>query len=500
MLTRLSGILLHISSLPSEFGIGDLGPKACQFIDFLTETKQTYWQILPLNPVDGIFGNSPYSSLSAFAGNTLFISPELLYRKGWLSQKDVEQKPLFPKGKVDYEQVRRYKENLLARAFKQFKKDPRSQEEYFEFCQEQSYWLNDFALFVVLKEKFTDKMWSRWSENIKERESQAVNEFQDKLCGDIEYVKFLQYIFFKQWGGLRNYAKERGIQIVGDMPIYVTPDSADVWTHPHLFKLKENGDPEFAAGVPPDYFSETGQRWGNPVYNWEKLKETGYAWWIERLRHNLKLFDLVRIDHFRGFVAFWQIPAQEKTAIHGEWIPGAADDFFGTLRRQFPHLPIVAEDLGLITPDVTEAMRRYGFPGMKILLFAFDGDLKTHPYIPENYEENCFVYTGTHDNNTANGWFKKDASIETKKRLAHYFGREITAEDIAWTLIECAMASRAKAAIFPMQDILSLNEEARMNKPGTVHGNWQWRLESSSLQNFFVSKLGDLTQKYHRFS
>jgi 4-alpha-glucanotransferase len=315
---------------------------------------------------------------------------------------------------------------------------------------------------------------------------------------DIEKVKFEQFVFYKQWENIKAYCRESGVKIIGDIPIYVNDDSVDVWKHPEFFKLAEDMRPEVVAGVPPDYFSATGQRWGNPVYRWETLRQTGYRWWLERLRHNLRLFDMVRIDHFRGLISFWQIPAQEETAIKGHWGDVPWNDFFTVMKRHFDSLPIIAEDLGIITPEVTEAMKRYGFPGMKVLLFAFDGDLATHPYLPKNYTEDCVVYTGTHDNNTARGWFDHEASHDAKEKFFQYIGKRVKAGDAAWEMVRLALTSVAELALIPVQDVLGLGQDARMNTPATAHGNWRWRLSAASLTPDIVAKLSRLTQDSQR--
>ena len=498
MNNRSSGILLHISSLPSNFGIGDLGPNAYHFVDFLAKTKQHYWQMLPLNPTDGVYGHSPYSSNSAYAANILFISPELLSREGWLSAEELDN-PKFSQDSVDYESVVAYKNKLFDLAYEHFKKDQKNQVEYKEFCMKNSFWLDDYALFLVLKNHFKLDNWTKWPIEVKAREKSVLDKFKQQYQDAIEKIKFLQYVFFKQWFALKSYCHQKRVRIIGDIPIYVNDDSVDVWTNSELFKLNGNKEPEFVAGVPPDYFSETGQRWGNPVYDWEKLKETRYSWWGQRIKHNLKLFDVVRIDHFRGLVAYWQIPAAETTAVKGEWTAVPTDDFLSTLKQTFPQLPIIAEDLGIITPDVTAAMKKFELPGMKILLFAFDGELEKHPYIPENYVENCVVYTGTHDNNTVRGWFEMEASEETKNKLFNYIGRKIPIYELSWEMIQLAMTSIADTAIFPLQDVLRLGNEARMNKPGTKTGNWKWRLLPDALSDeATATKLLKLTEESQR--
>ncbi len=473
---RESGILLHISSLPSLYGIGDLGPGAYRFVDFMAGCGQHNWQVLPFNPTDGVFGNSPYSSISAFAFEPLFLSPDGMVPEGWLQEKDLKPIPRFSEGRVDYDSVRKYKAKVSEAAFIGFKKSKKDSSDYEAFCQENQDWLDDFAVFQSLKKHFGGRVWSDWPVEIRNRKGEALAKIKNLFSEEIEKTKFLQYVFCKQWLGLKRHCEHAKVKLIGDMPIYVNWDSADVWSHPGLFKLDPQGQPLVVAGVPPDYFSKTGQRWGNPIYQWDHLKETHYAWWLRRFEHNLKMFDLLRIDHFRGFIAFWEIPAQEKTAVHGQWVKAPTEDFFNCILSQFPHRPLIAEDLGLITPDVASVRMRLGLPGMKVLLFAFGGDLKTHPYLPENYTHDCVVYTGTHDNNTVRGWFEHDMTPHEGKNLFEYLGRTVGVEDISWVLIELAMKSKADLAIIPMQDILGLGQEGRMNTPATTKGNWEWRL------------------------
>ncbi|QWK19668.1 MAG: 4-alpha-glucanotransferase [Hydrogenobacter thermophilus] len=455
---RLAGILLHITSLPSPFGVGDLGPAAYEFVDFLEASGQKLWQILPLNPTCMEFGNSPYFSISLFAGNPLLISPELLCKEGLLSDKDI-QKVKFQSDRVDYERASRIKMELLEKAFSNFGEMP----EYLSFEEENGYWLEDYCRFKVLRDRFK-KPWREWeSESVKELELQIKKE------------KFFQFLFFKQWKTLKAYANSKGIRVMGDLPIYPAFDSSDVWSHRDLFKLDENNMPYVVAGVPPDYFSPTGQLWGNPVYNWDRLKETGFSWWIERIRHNLKLFDLLRLDHFRGFVAYYEVPASEKTAIVGRWVKAPAEEFFAKLKREFPDFPFVAEDLGLITPDVERIRDSFGFPGMKVLAFAFEED--NHPFMPHNHQKNSFVYTGTHDNAPIRSWFLEELSSASKERLLRYLGRAVDEEQVSDALVRLAYMSVAKACVIPMQDILNLGKEARMNTPGKKEGNWEWKLK-----------------------
>jgi len=496
---RKSGILLHITSLPSPYGIGDFGPWAYKFADFLTEARQSLWQVLPLNPTSLVQGNSPYSSYSAFAGNLLLISPDLLVDDGLLSKSELEGPPPFPKESVDYRAAFEYKERVLRRAYETWKGKPEKDYAFERFCRENSDWLEDYSLFVALKEHFQGAVWSDWPRELRDRKEEAIQPWKERLGDRVSVEKFVQYLFFKQWSSLKTYCNRKGVQIVGDIPIYVTYDSSDVWANPGLFKLNEEKKPTSVAGVPPDYFSATGQLWGNPVYGWETLKETRYAWWIRRMEHNLRLFNIVRVDHFRGLVAYWEVPAGEKTAIHGRWTEVPVRDFFGTLFKYFPCLPVIAEDLGVITPDVREALRDFGFPGMKVLLFAFGGDdLGTHPYIPHNYTNNSVVYTGTHDNNTIKGWFRREARPEDKKRFFEYVGREVGEEEVHWEFIRLAMRSVGNTVIMPMQDVLGLGEEARMNTPATPEGNWKWRLLPEQLTPSVIHKLSEMTHLYGR--
>jgi 4-alpha-glucanotransferase len=490
---RASGILLHISSLPSHFGIGDMGPEAYRFADFLAEAKQRFWQILPLNPTERVYGNSPYHSISAFAGNPLIISPDLLVQDGLLTKTDYRPIPNGPRGRVDYDIAVPYKEKLFNIAYERFAKTI-DREEYDRFCSQNASWLEDFALFVALKSHFKGKPWSEWPPEIRDRQPDAVQSMQEDLYDTIEQEKFLQYLFFHQWLALKRYCNEKGIKIIGDMPIYVDYDSVDVWTHPTIFKLDADRQPEAVAGVPPDYFSATGQLWGNPVYQWNTLKEREFDWWIQRMGHTLTLFDVVRIDHFRGLVAYWEVPAGEQTAINGQWVEAPVYDFFNALRARFPSLPVIAEDLGVITPDVREVMHHFKLPGMKVLLFAFGEDNPEHPYLPHTYEENAVVYTGTHDNNTAKGWFEQEAKPEDKKRLFQYLGHKTSAQEIPWELIRLAMESKANLALIPMQDVLGLGEEDRMNRPATGEGNWEWQLRLGQLTSKLAEKLRVLTE------
>jgi 4-alpha-glucanotransferase len=497
MIKRGSGILMHITSLPSKFGIGDFGPEAYRFTDFLTEAKQSCWQILPLTPTDPMHGNSPYSSASASAISPWMLSPELMIEGGYLSDADLNSIPDFDIDKVVYQSVAEYKKDLLDKAFGHFQKD-NNRAEFDRFCEDNAYWLDDFALFMILKRHFGGKAWNQWPVEYRDRHQDTLKSVETEFKEQIEREKFIQYLCYKQWFALRKYCNERGIQLFGDIPIYVNYDSVDVWSNPHIFKLNDDKTPTFVAGVPPDYFSETGQLWGNPVYNWDVLKDSDYKWWIQRLKHNFRQFDIIRIDHFRGLVAYWEVASGEETAINGKWVKVPVDDFFNTVLRHFFLPPIVAEDLGMITADVRETLKKYGFPGMKVLMFGFGADDPKHPYLPHNYEENYVAYTATHDNNTVRGWFDHETNPEIRKRLFKYIGREVSPEEIPWEMVRLAMASRAKMAIFPMQDILGLGEATRMNRPAHGNGNWRWRLKPNSLASNIKEKLADLTYVYNR--
>lgn len=498
MLKRASGILLHITSLPSPFGIGDLGPDASLWVDFLAKTKQSYWQVLPLNPTDPVYGNSPYSSPSAFAGNPLLISPELLFKSGFLNKQEMNSIPPFLGGRCDYDAVIPYKSRLLHLAYDSFKNHPKAKDDFERFCQEHIKWLDDFALFVTLKKHLKGKSWRTWEKELRDRNPARLKEIRKSLEEDIEREKFYQYLFFTQWFSLKEDCHQRGIQLIGDIPIYVNYDSADVWAYPEIFNLDDEKKPLGVAGVPPDYFSKTGQLWGNPTFRWDHLRQTGYQWWFDRIAHNLRLFDILRLDHFRGFVGFWEVPSKETTAISGKWVEAPANDFFTALLKKFPVSSFIAEDLGIITPDVKEVMNRFGFPGMRVLQFAFGEDSPTHPYLPHNFIPNTIVYTGTHDNNTARGWFEQEASPEDKKRVFRYLGREVTPEQFPTELIRLGMMSVADLMIIPLQDVLRLGEEGRMNRPATPSGNWEWRCLPEQLTSPHGEILLEMTETYGR--
>ena len=471
---RSSGILLHVTSLPSRYGVGDLGPEAWKFVDFLAASGQRYWQMLPLNPTSPVHGNSPYSSDSAFAGNPLLISPERMVQDGLLAKEEVRDIPEIPVERVGYARAQEIRESLLAKAFAAAR--PEIQQALAAFRAEQGEWLEEFSLFRALKAHFQGLPWTAWPEEARYRDASALAAYRKTLRSEIDLLCFQQFVFFRQWRALRAYCRDRCVELIGDVPIYVNEDSVDVWANPELFKLDDQLRPRVRAGVPPDYFSETGQLWGNPVYDWERMEQEGFAWWVQRIRHNVELFDLVRLDHFRGFVACWEVPAGHETAIDGQWSEVPARAFFGTLAKAFDPLPLIAEDLGTIDDAVRDVMREFKLPGMKILLFAFGPDLPTNPYAPHNLIRNCYVYTGTHDNNTVRGWFEEEADAETLARVDAYIGTPCTPETAAMALVRMGMQSVADVAIFPMQDILGLGAASKMNVPGVANGNWSWRM------------------------
>ncbi len=498
---RGSGILLHITSLPSPYGIGDLGPSAYRFVDFLAAAGQKYWQLLPLNPTDPVTGNSPYSSISAFASNALIISPELLMREGLLREADLGKKPDFPEGECDYDIAVPYKQRLLDLAHERFISRGGKDAGYEGFCREHAHWLDDFALFVAIKSCVGGKVWSDWPVELRDREPSCIEAAREELACEIERQKFFQYLVVKQWFMLREYCDSKRVKLIGDVPIYVNYDSVDVWTNPGIFKLDEKTKkPAVVAGVPPDYFSKTGQLWGNPVYRWDELKRNGFSWWMRRLGHVLHFFHKTRVDHFRGFVDYWEVPADHKTAVGGRWEKAPAVEFFNAITEKFPESPIIAEDLGIITDEVKRVMKQFGFPGMKVLMFAFGEDNPEHPYLPRNFVRNCVVYTGTHDNNTARGWFENEADEEERKRLMDYVGRKVTPDEVHEILIRLALGSIADLVLLPMQDVLGLGEEARMNVPSKAHGNWSWRVTDEQLSAKKAGWLREMADESARLS
>ncbi|HTP41810.1 MAG TPA: 4-alpha-glucanotransferase [Nitrospiria bacterium] len=499
MTRRGSGILLHPTSLPSPYGVGDLGPAAIRFVDFLAECRQHYWQLLPLTPTSTALGNSPYSSESAFAGNPLVISPEVMVQHGWLKSADLRHPTVsFDPHRVDYGQAAEFKNSLFQLAFERAKASLDRHEEFLQFARDEAGWLGDYALFRVLKELHRGDPWPNWPPPLRDRNPQALEAAREQYGDRIRLEQFQQFLFHAQWHELQRHCRERQIRLIGDLPIYLQHDSADVWVNPHHFKLNELKQPTAVAGVPPDYFSATGQLWGNPVYDWPRLAETGYDWWIKRVAHNLSLYDLIRLDHFRGFAAFWEVPAGAATAEHGRWIEAPGAELFEALKQRFPHLPLIAEDLGVITPDVKALMNRFNLPGMKLLLFAFGADLPTHPFAPHNFTPHCVAYTGTHDNNTIRGWIRKEISPEELHRLYSYLGREPDEHTLHWELVRLLMMSVAETVIIPMQDLLGLGEEARMNRPSTANGNWEWRVLPQQMTRRIVARLADMTTIYGR--
>ncbi len=490
-LERSSGILLHPTSLPSLGGIGDLGPAAYSFIDFLQKAKQSLWQVLPLNPVG--LGNSPYSAISAFAGNPFLISLEMLAKHDWIDAAEA-RKLQVATGPIDYAVLNSTKLPLLKQAARNFlgkKPDSFGEHERFDrFCHDYAWWLEDFALFTCFRQKFARDSWNKWPRDIAERSPQALQKAHSEMAEDIAIERALQFAFFEQWKALKTYCADRGIRIIGDVAIFVNYDSADVWTHPEFFRLNASLEPEVVAGVPPDAFSATGQRWGNPIYRWDVLKSQGYGWWIKRMSWALMTSDYVRLDHFRGFQQYWEIPASESTAINGKWVDGPKDDLFQALRSALGDLPFIAEDLGLITSDVVELRKRLGVPGMKVLQFGFS-NRGAHIYLPHCYEENCVVYTGTHDNDTTVGWWAS-MSTEERSNVLAYLGEH--KDGINWALIRAAEASLASFAIFPMQDALGLGSEARMNTPSRVEGNWRFRFATNDFSSELASKLAEITE------
>ena len=489
---RSSGILLHISSLPSADGIGSMGKDAYQFIDFLAKTNQKIWQILPLGPVG--YGNSPYLGYSAFAGNPMFIDIQQLVTDRLISKSSVTDQH-FKTKKVEFQRVEEWKLVLFREAFESFQNNfQRYKKEYNTFIDQHSWWVDDYALFRSLKTKYTETVWNTWDIDLVNREKKALQEAINELHDEIDFHRFLQFIFFRQWHKLKTYANSKDVQIIGDIPLYVSLDSADVWANQDIFQLDEDSKPINVGGVPPDYFSETGQLWGNPVYDWERIAERDFDWWLARIQFNLHLFDQVRVDHFRGLESYWSVAADETTAINGNWFAAKGHELFRKLMEQSKNMNIIAEDLGVITPEVEKLRDDYGLPGMKVLQFAFGSDSE-NTNLPHNYDSNFVVYTGTHDNDTTLGWFN---SIEKKERkmLRRYLrgnGKELVRQ-----MIEYVCASSAMMAIIPMQDVLGLDNSARMNTPGTASGNWTWRFSWPQIRSNHSLFLKEITKKYNR--
>ncbi len=491
---RWGGVLLHPTSLPGGHGIGDLGPAAWKWLDWLAAAGCRLWQVLPLGPTG--YGDSPYQGLSAFAGNPLFISLDLLVEERLLTAEEVAALPALPEGCVDYGQVQRVKLPVLRLAARRFLegRPPHLEEPYGEFGDRAAGWLEDFALFMALKEAHGGRAWLEWPQDLRRRAPEALAEARRALAGEVAVHRALQFLFFLQWSRLKDRARERGITLIGDVPIFVAHDSADVWAHPEWFHLDADGRPTVVAGVPPDYFSEDGQRWGNPLYRWEALATEGYRWWVERLRWTMEMVDVVRLDHFRGFQAYWEVPASAPSAREGRWAPGPGAPFLVALREALGGLPFIAEDLGVITPEVTALREAFGLPGMKVLQFAFDGEAD-NPYLPHNYEPGYVVYTGTHDNDTARGWFDR-APEPTRAFCLRYLASD--GREIAWDLVRAAWSSVARWAVAPMQDLLGLGSEARMNVPSRLQGNWRWRLLPDQADEDLAARLAEVNHLYGR--
>lgn len=501
---RSSGILLHPTSLPSRFGIGALGKEAFQFAEELAAAGQTIWQMLPIGPSG--FDNSPYQSLSAFAGEPLLIDPGQIAEAGLLSHKDLDEAPPFPEDMVDHERVRAWKMRLLAKAARNFFAfaGGDGRRAFDEFCAGHAAWLDDYALFAALRNAFSGYGWSAWENGLARREAAALESWREKLREEVACQKYWQFEFYRQWDALRAFCRKRGLLLMGDLPIYVSHNSADVWTNPDRFYLDRRGNPTALSGVPPDYFSETGQLWGNPIYRWPVMQRLGFQWWIERFRGTFRLFDIVRVDHFRGFESYWSVPAREKTAINGKWVKAPGRKLFRELKKTLGDLNIVAENLGVITPEVEALRREFGFPGMAVLQFAFDGNSEGNPFQPHRFERHLFAYTGTHDNDTLMGWWNGEgastrSSAQTREenaRARRYLG--ITNEPVNWAFIRLLWASVADTAIAPMQDVLGLDGKARMNQPGNGSGNWRWRMLRHAFTPALQAQLRELTETYGR--
>jgi len=492
---RCSGILLHPTSLPGPHGIGDLGPEAYRWVDWLAGSGCAYWQTLPLGPTG--YGDSPYFCFSAFAGNPYLVSPDLLTADGFLAPADTTGAPAFPGGRVDFGMVIPWKLGLLDQAFDRFRMNPPegSVSGYHAFRRAESAWLDDYALFMALKDTHGGGPWAKWPADLRHRRPGALAEARAALTLEIERQAFRQFLFFDQWRRLRDHARGRGVRVMGDAPMYVAADSADVWAHPELFKLDDDLQPTVVAGVPPDFFTEEGQLWGNPVYDWEHHATDGYSWWIARLRALLALADLVRIDHFRAFVDYWEVPAGSPTAASGHWVPGPGAAFFRRVEKALGGLPIVAEDLGVLHPEVPALLEEVGLPGMKVMQFAYDGD-PSNPFRPEHHSENCIAYTGTHDNDTTVGWYR---SLCARQRRAVRAALGSRGRGVAWDLIRAAWASPAFLAVAPVQDVLEVGPEGRMNTPGSSGANWSWRLGEAALTPARQERLAEANRAAGRY-
>lgn len=474
---RSCGTLVHPTSFPGKYGIGDFGYEARTFIDFLKSTDQTIWQVLPLTPTG--YGNSPYASYSAFAGNAYLISPEILVEKGLLTAQETKAAELPSAMEVSYEEAFVKKDELFEKACTRFyeKLDATEEKKFKAFKKEHKHWLDDYVLFMACAHHYKMQPWNTWDKDIAQRKPAAIKKYKKKFSADIEYHYWLQYEFINQWMALKSYANTNNVRVVGDIPIFVDHNSADVWANPNYFAVDENGNRTLVAGVPPDYFSETGQLWGNPQYNWKELEKDGFSWWVDRFKHMFLTCDAIRVDHFRGFDAYWEVKADEKTAINGRWIQGPGDKLFNTILKECGELPIIAEDLGFVTEGVEKLRDQFSFPGMKIIQFAFDAD-SANSFLPHNYSQNCVAYSGTHDNDTSIGWYNQ--APEKEKHNVRMYTRTDGSE-INWEFIRLGMLSVADQAIFPLQDFMNLGGEHRMNFPGTSSGNWLWRYTKEML-------------------
>ena len=491
---RESGILLHPTSLPGPHGMGDIGESAFRFVDWLQDAGQRLWQVMPLGPTG--FGDSPYASPSAFAGNPWLVSLSWLGGEGLLEDADWGDVPQFPDHMVDFGEVVPFRRAMLRKAFDRFRRGAGSQfrQSFQAFCDTERRWLDDYVLFMALKEHHGGAAWTEWPEDVRLRRPEALEKARHSLSGEIRFHQFVQFHFRRQWSTLKRYANERGIRIIGDIPIFVSGDSADVWTNQREFKLDDAGRTVEVAGVPPDPFSATGQIWGNPVYDWKVMRDNDYQWWVDRIRVMLDTVDIVRIDHFRGFAAAWVVPANADSAVSGHWERSPGGDVFATIQRELGDVPIIIEDLGVITPDVVSLREALGFPGMKVLQFAFEND-PANMYLPHNYDAHSVVYSATHDNQTSVGWFHSRGE-EERRAVQAYLGRD--GSDIAWELIRTALASISNTAIVPMQDVLRLGDEARMNIPGQAAGNWSWRMTWDQMDRGLAYGLRELTMIYGR--
>jgi len=502
---RSSGILLHPTSLPGPYGIGELGPEAHRFADLLHDAGQKIWQVLPLGPTG--YGDSPYQCFSAFAGNPLLLSLDRLVERGYLETSDLEERPLFSDDHVDFNRVIEWKTPLLRKAYQGFAETDFPNSDYDFFNTRHGEWLHDFALFMALKQKHQSAAWTSWEPKYALRDETALQQVQRwDLREEIAYQKFIQFEFERQWLELKAHCENIDIRLMGDVPIYVALDSSDVWSHPELFDLLPNGEPRLIAGVPPDYFSATGQCWGNPIYRWEQHAKEGYLWWIARFRRSLEMLDLIRLDHFRGFEAYYEIPGGATTAVHGRWVKGPGAALFEALQGALGELPIVAENLGLITPEVEALRNQFGFPGMAILQFAFGNDPQAPVFKPHNYEHHLVAYTGTHDNDTVVGWWRSTGAADST-RSAEDVAREMDlarrylntdGSEINWVMIRTLMASVANTVLFPLQDVLGVGSEGRMNLPGTASGNWRWRYRSEDLMPATAVRLKQIAETYER--